>query len=71
VKYLLLINASATPSGEAEGCTAADWMAYDKEVHDAGVMVSGESPADLVTATVVKVSADGRRTVTDGPFAET
>ncbi|GAB2587953.1 YciI family protein [Kribbella endophytica] len=71
MKYLLLINASATPAGEVEGCTPADWMAYDKEVRDAGIMVSGESLADLVTATVVKVDEAGRRTVTDGPFAET
>lgn len=71
MKYLLLINASATPSGEVEGCTPADWMAFDKEVRDAGIMVSGESLADLVTATVVKVDEGGHRTVTDGPFAET
>jgi hypothetical protein len=71
VKYLLLINAATTADGDVEGCTPADWMAYDKEVRDAGIFVSGESLADLVTATTVKVDADGRRTVTDGPFAET
>jgi len=72
VKYMLLIHAGAvTGDGRAEGCTPADWMAYDKQVHDAGILVSGESLADLVTATTVRVGADGRRTVTDGPFAET
>jgi hypothetical protein len=71
VKYLLLMNAAGTPEGDVEGCTPADWMAYDKEVRDAGIFVAGESLADLVTATTVRVDADGRRTVTDGPFAET
>jgi len=72
VKYMLLIHAGAvTGTGDAEGCEPADWTAYDKEVRDAGILVSGESLADLVTATTVRVGADGRRTVTDGPFAET
>jgi hypothetical protein len=69
---MLLIHAGAvTAEGGAEGCTPADWTAYDKAVHDAGILVSGESLADLVTATTVRVDAAGRRTVTDGPFAET
>lgn len=67
VKYMLLINAGATENG----CTPEDWMAYDKTVRDAGIFVSGESLADLVTATTVRVGDDGRRMVTDGPFAET
>ena len=72
MKYMLLIHAGAvTGTGDAEGCEPADWTAYDKEVRDAGILVSGESLADLVTATTVRVGADGRRTVTDGPFAET
>ncbi|MEV6302796.1 YciI family protein [Actinoplanes sp. NPDC051861] len=71
MKYLLLINADAADSGQAVGCEPADWMAYDKEVKEAGIFVSGESLADLVTATTVRVDAGGKRTVTDGPFAET
>ncbi|MBN6037677.1 YciI family protein [Amycolatopsis sp. 195334CR] len=69
MKYLMLIQAAA---GQTEpDCTPADWMAYDKEVRDAGILVSGESLADLVTATTVRVDAEGKRTVTDGPYAET
>jgi hypothetical protein len=72
VKYMLLIHASAADSeGEAVGCTPEDWMAYHKQVHEAGVLVSSESLADLVTATTVQVDQHGKRTVTDGPFAET
>ncbi|MBQ1075472.1 hypothetical protein KBX06_20215 [Micromonospora sp. C31] len=72
MKYMLLINAGAVDAdGGADGCDVGDWMAYDKQVREAGILVSGESLADLVTATTVRVAPDGRRTVTDGPFAET
>lgn len=72
MKYMLLIHAgSIDADGMAEGCAPEDWMAYDKQVRDAGILVSGESLADLVTGTTVRVAADGTRTVTDGPFAET
>jgi len=65
---MLLINAGAV---ENDGCDPGAWMTFDKEAKEAGVFVSGESLADLVTATAVRVGADGTRTVTDGPFAET
>jgi hypothetical protein len=72
MKYMLLIIAGAAGAdGGAPGCTVEDWMAYDKEVKEEGIFVSGESLADLVTATTVRVGADGARTVTDGPYAET
>ncbi|WP_431045327.1 YciI family protein [Streptomyces sp. P1-3] len=72
MKYMLLINAGAIDeNGAAAECSVEDWMIYDKEVKDAGIWVSGESLADLVTATTVQVGQDGKRTVTDGPFAET
>jgi hypothetical protein len=72
VKYLMLMHAgSVDESGQNAACTPEDWMTFDKEVKDAGVFVSGESLADLVSATTVRVAADGRRVVTDGPFAET
>ncbi|MFF5721297.1 YciI family protein [Streptomyces buecherae] len=72
MKYMLLINAGTVgEDGTAAECTVEDWMSYDKEVRDAGIFVSGESLADLVTATAVRVEPDGKRTITDGPFAET
>ncbi|MEU6783320.1 YciI family protein [Nonomuraea angiospora] len=70
MKYMMLINA-ATTDDQDDPCTVEDWMAYDKAVREAGIWVSGESLADLVTATAVRVDRDGRRTVTDGPYAET
>ncbi|SFB63868.1 Uncharacterized conserved protein [Amycolatopsis marina] len=72
MKYMLLITAGTVDeNGGAAGCSVEDWMTYDKEVREAGIRVSGESLADLVTATTVRVDQDGRRMVTDGPFAET
>lgn len=68
MKYMLLIYTSAT---EESTCTVEDWQDYEKAMRDAGVLVTGHSLQDLVTATAVQVGADGRRTVTDGPFAET
>ena len=68
MKYMLLINAA---EGSAAECDVQDWVNYDKAVQDAGIFVSGESLADLVTATTVRVASDGRQTVVDGPFAET
>lgn len=71
MKYMLLIHSGAIDeNGGAAECTVEDWTAYDKQVHEAGIWVSGESLADLVTATTVKVGQTGERTVTDGPFAE-
>jgi hypothetical protein len=44
---------------------------FDKAMKDAGIWVSGHPLQDLTTCTTVRVGADGERTVTDGPFAET
>ena len=72
MKYMLLVNAGELDERNAPvGCEPEDWMRFDKEIRDAGVVVASESLADLVTATRVQVANDGKRTVTDGPFAET
>jgi len=72
VKYLLLINAGELDGGgDVVGCEPEDWMRFDKEIQGSGVVVAAESLADLVTSTRVQVANDGKRTVTDGPYAET
>lgn len=71
MKYMLLINAhNVDAQGNNEGCEPSDWIAYDKSVRDAGILVAGEQLADFVTGTTVRVDAAGKRIVTDGPFAE-
>ncbi|MEU8296410.1 YciI family protein [Micromonospora sp. NPDC048909] len=69
MKYMMLIYAGSPDA--APTCTVEDWVAYDKEVQEAGIFVTGHSLADLTTATTVRVDPSGERTVTDGPFAET
>ncbi|MFI6261849.1 YciI family protein [Micromonospora sp. NPDC051006] len=69
MKYMMLIYAGSTDA--APTCTFEDWVAYDKDVQEAGIFVAGHSLADLTTATTVRVDPSGERTVTDGPFAET
>lgn len=74
MKYMLLIYPvpTVTEAQAAEaGCGFEDWMLFDKTIREAGVRVSGESLADLTTATTVRVDGSGERAVTDGPFAET
>lgn len=72
MKYMLLAYAgAATPDGPAViECTVEEWQVFHKEIHASGVVVSSDALADLVTATTVRVDADGRRVITDGPFAE-
>ncbi|MFB9895459.1 YciI family protein [Planobispora takensis] len=67
---MLLIYSPDTTEG-AEEASFEEWVTYDKTVRESGVWVSGESLADLTTATKVQVSGTGERTITDGPFAET
>ena len=72
MKYMLLFVSAPTddPNQVEPQCTVEDWIAYDKQMKDAGIWVSGNALADLTTCTSVKVDADGQRIVTDGPFAE-
>ena len=46
------------------------WMDYTQEAQDAGVCVGANQLASTTSATTVTVR-DGKRIVTDGPFAET
>ncbi len=73
MKYMLLYMAAATTDATeaAAACDVDDWVRYDKELRDAGVLVSGHALQDLTTSTTVRVRPDGERIVTDGPFAET
>ena len=73
MKYMLLIytdpNAySADPSyGEQ---MMKEYMAFTQGIEASGELVAGDPLQGNETATSVRVR-DGRRTTTDGPFAET
>ncbi len=74
MKYLLLINKNEakwralSDAGRAE--VEARYAAYGKKMVAAKIMSSGARLEASDTATTVRVR-DGKRLVTDGPFAET
>jgi hypothetical protein len=75
MKYLLTFTGDRERmknSTEEERRAAMEaWNAFDKEAVEAGALIACEPLEDASEATTVRVSEDGARTVTDGPFAET
>jgi hypothetical protein len=72
--YLLLINKNEAAwrgltDAEREAVQAR-YAAYGRKMMDAGVLRGGAMLEPVETATTVRVR-DGKRMVTDGPFAET
>ena len=74
MEYLLLIYNSekewaAMPPDEM-GKIYGEYMAFTKAITDSGHWIGGKPLQPVSTATTVRVRS-GKRTVTDGPFAET
>ncbi len=70
---LLLANDPAAwhdPDAGADDGVVEDWKTYTDALAAAGVLVSGASLHAPTTATSVR-RRDGRRLLTDGPWAET
>jgi hypothetical protein len=74
MKYMLLIYEDEQiwrdRPAEAIQSMMDAYFAYTAELRKAGVYVAGEALRPVHTATTVRVR-DGKRTTTDGPFAET
>jgi len=73
MRYLLLIyqEPGALPQNEAEfRAMAMEYGAYGAWLQQTGQLLGGEALKDVSDATTVAVR-DGRRLITDGPFAET
>jgi hypothetical protein len=74
MKYLLLINKDEARYGalndEERTRVMTRYEAYGKKMLDAGIVRSGAMLEPTPTATTVRVR-NGKRVVTDGPFAET
>jgi hypothetical protein len=73
MRYLLLIYEEppvTPPTDEEWAAVMPAYNAFGAWVADKGWMLGGEALQDVTTATTVSVR-DGRRIVTDGPFAET
>jgi hypothetical protein len=60
----------ATMSKEDMGKMMAEYQAFSKSLQDSGQYIAGQQLAPTTMATSVRVR-DGKRLVTDGPFAET
>jgi hypothetical protein len=73
MRYLLLIATeppASPPTADDWGQMLAEYGAYTRWLQEAGWYVGAEALQDPSTATTVSV-VDGRRIITDGPFAET
>ena len=73
MQYMLLIYAdpSTMPKDEAENdALFADFATFASDLHKSGAFVAGDPLAPATSATTVRIR-DGKRIVTDGPFAET
>jgi hypothetical protein len=73
MQYLLLIYQEPPPAEPTQaewGAMMTEYNAYTAWLREAGQFVAGEALQPVSDATTVAVR-DGRRIVTDGPFAET
>ena len=74
MRYLLIINKNeaehAKLSAEERARLEARYAAYGNKMQEAGVLRGGAMLESASTATTVR-KRNGRRLVTDGPFAET
>ena len=71
MKYMMLIYVPGRPTSpeELEKAMPA-WEAYSKELASRKALIDGAPLADPTSATTIRAH-NGKRTVTDGPFAET
>jgi hypothetical protein len=74
MQYLLLIYSSETIWAEMSkdeiGKMYGEYFAFTKAITDSGHYIGGNPLQPTSTATTVRVR-DGKRSTTDGPFAET
>jgi len=76
VKYMLILIGDETGfedvTPEEAKAEMDGWAAFDREVAEAGVFVSGEGLQESATATTLRLEPGADEPmVTDGPFAET
>jgi hypothetical protein len=73
MRVMVLVKAS--PESEAGVMPSSEMLTamgkFNEELVKAGIMLAGEGLHPTSKAARVKFSPDGRRTVIDGPFAET
>lgn len=75
MQYMLLFRETESESAKSDDPVHAEaywggWNAYIGAMAQAGIVVNGDGLQPPHTATTVRVR-DGKRTVEDGPFADT
>ena len=74
MQYLLLIYQNEKLSDDLPEAKQREiygaWMSYSAEMKKAGISKAGDALQPVATATSVRVRG-GKRSTTDGPFAET
>lgn len=73
MKYMLLIYnepVEREPTPEEWAAAMPAWEAFGNELRSRGAYVDAAPLANTASATTVRIR-DGKRAVTDGPFAET
>jgi hypothetical protein len=73
MKYMLLMYADekkGPQTAEEFQAAAPDWYAFTQQASAAGVLESNNGLTSVTNATTVRVR-DGKRVISDGPFAET
>jgi hypothetical protein len=73
MRFMVMVK--ATKSSEAgempDANLLADMLAYNKQLVDAGIMQAGEGLHPSSRGARLKFTANDKRTLVDGPFAET
>ncbi|HEX2381425.1 MAG TPA: YciI family protein [Acidimicrobiales bacterium] len=70
MKYLLLIYGDRTADAAPDEAMHREYGQFTQEIVESGEMLGGDALQSVETATSVRVR-DGKRSTTDGPFAET
>ena len=76
MRYMIIVKATAETEAEEPGVVPdqqlmADMATYHEELAKAGVLLDGAGLQSSRKGWRIRYSADDKRTVTDGPFAET
>jgi len=74
MKYMLLFywntNAPQNPSPEEYQAIAREWGKFTHDANEAGALITTNGLAPASTATTLRIR-EGKRVISDGPFAET
>ena len=70
MKYLLLIYSDRTADAAPDEAMHQEYAKFTQDILESGEMLGGDALQAVDTATSVRVR-DGKRSTTDGPFAET